>query len=400
MFFFCHVFRQQLEEMAEKFKSPSLHQFAAEILSGSPSQRLNWLHQYYTSLNYHDLTNTVTNNFPQDVSAQTSTTATFSPRIEMAAAETRTLQKDVQNATKKTTCTQKKLEHSTTYKRPKNHVTLPQNKSRTLQTGVPEPPKMQKVSQKNVLEPHPGPESDETVSSARGHKRTKRGSVSTSGADRAGGGLGVDQASSSGLGSGEAAAFQNRIDIDSPSSSDLSHGRFTMASKLAAQRRKQEESSSRTTEALQQQTENSQSTSIFSKSSILMDLIGDTSILDDLLKSKPKSAQQRSKPRTPPIPSVSVNTTSPSRISTGTGSSSHTQTTHRVKTPAQASEVGRKDFWDILNEGNEESINRLTDPDEVQRVCITANFAAKSRFGQESDNERLWKTNDKFMWKK
>ncbi|XP_028270875.1 DNA excision repair protein ERCC-6-like 2 [Parambassis ranga] len=392
--------RQQLEEMAEKFKFPSPHQFAAEILSRNPTQRLTWLHQYYTSLNYPDLTNTVTNNFPQDVSAQTSTTATFSPCTQMPAPETRTLQKDVQKATKKTRRTQKNLESRTTYEMPQNHVTLPQKKSRTLQTGVLEPPKMQKISQKNVLEPHPGPESEETVSSARGHKRTKRGSVSTSGADRAGGGLGVDQANNSGLGSGEAAAFLNHIDRDTPSSSDLSHGRFTMASKPTAQGSKQQESSSRTTEALQKQTENSQSTSIFSKSSFLTDLIGDTSILDDLLKSRPKSTQQRTNPRAPPIPSVSVNTTSQSRISTDTDSSSHTQMTHRVKTPAQASKVGRKDFWDILNEGNEESINRLTDPDEVQRVCITANFAARSRFGQESDKESLWKTNDKFLWKK
>ncbi|XP_040011882.1 DNA excision repair protein ERCC-6-like 2 isoform X2 [Xiphias gladius] len=439
--------RQHLEDMAKKFRFPSVHQFVVEILRRNSTRRLAWLRQYYTSLNHPDLANTVTNNFPQSDSAQTSSTsaATSSTSTQTAATkshrETRTPKKDVPKATKKPKYTQKNLEPQTKPKIPHNNVSVPQKKSRSLQKYVPEPQpnpknplnnvlepqKKQKISQKNVLEPLsnvPSPESEEqeeTVCSARGHRRTKRGSVSSSGAYRAGGGLGSDQASSRGLGSGKAAAFLNHTDRDTPSSPDVSHGRSNMLSKPTAQGRGQEQKlSSRTT--FQGQRENSQTPSSPEQApsascnrSLLKDLIGDTSILDDLLKPKPRGAQQRSTPKTPPTFSVPVSTCvakpSPSRITDNTDSgstglldslyspSSHTPTTHQVNTPVQASKGGRKDFWDILNEGNEESINRLTDLAEVQRVCVNTNFSARSRSGEE-ESKSLWKTNEKFLWKK
>ncbi|XP_069034509.1 DNA excision repair protein ERCC-6-like 2 isoform X1 [Embiotoca jacksoni] len=384
--------RQQLKEMADNFRFPSIHQFAVEILSRNSTQRLAWLQQYYTSLNHPDLANTVTSNFPQPVTAQTST-ATFSPSTKRAAT---TRQKDLPKATKNAKYTQKNLEPRTNPETPQNNVSKLQKKSRIPQNDV-EPAKRQKISQKNVLDPLsdvPSPDSEEreeTVDSARAGKRTKRGSVSNSGAYRAGGGLGVDRASSSDRGSGEAPASPNRTDRDSPSSSDLSHGRSTAASKPAARGTEREQKSSlRTSETLQGQRGNPPTPVPCSHRSSLTDLIGDTSILDDLLKPKAKSAQRMSTPeQIPSSPGTAFDTDFSLRA----------QTTHQLGTPEQASKGSCKGFWDILNECNEESINRLTDPEEVQRVCVNTNFAARSRPGQK-ESRSLWKANDKFLWKK
>ncbi|XP_023138230.2 DNA excision repair protein ERCC-6-like 2 isoform X1 [Amphiprion ocellaris] len=386
--------RQQLEEMAEKFKFASVHQFAVEILSRDSTQRVAWLQEYYTSLNHPDLANTVSNNFPQPVSSATK-----------CHTGTRTPKQDVPKATKNAKYTQKNPGSKTKPDMPQANVSVLQKRSGIPQEDVQKPPKRQKISQKNVLEPLsdvPSPESEEqeeTVYSARGHKRTKKGSVSSSGAFGAGGGLGVDLASTSGLGSGEAAAFLNHTDRDTPSSSDLSHGRSTLVSKPTAPER--ETLSLRITETLRGRKENSETPSTSNDRSFLTDLIGDTSILDDLLKPKSKSVQHKNTPKTPPTLAPSVNTSfaTPSLSRNPPDSNSRTQSAQQVSTPVQASKGGCKDFWDILNEGNEESINRLTDPDEIQRVCINTDFAARSRFKQK-ESKSLWKTNERFLWKK
>ncbi|XP_059193877.1 DNA excision repair protein ERCC-6-like 2 isoform X2 [Centropristis striata] len=412
------ICRQQLEEMAEKFKFSSVHQFAEEILRGSSTQRLVWLQQYYTSLNHPDLAKTVTNSFPKLDSAQSSSssTATSSASTKTAAksrTHARTPQKDVPKAKRKPKYAQMyEPEPNPKPVTPKNNVSLPQIKHRNPQNDVLSP----QEKQKNVLEPLsdvPSLESgerEETVCSARGHKRTKRGSVSSSGAVRAGGGLGLGQASSSGLGSGEAAAFMDCTDRDIPSSPYLSHGKSTTLSKPTAQG---QERTSRTFQGQREYPQNpsppEQATSTSSHHSLLTDLIGDTSILDDLFKPKPKGARQRGTPKTPPeLSSVSLSspltTPSPSRITpnadSGSGgpidslSSPNKSPKHKV-----VSKSSRKDFWDILNDGNEESINRLTDPAEVQRVCSNTNFTARER-STEEESKSLWKTNDKFLWKK
>ncbi|XP_073322863.1 DNA excision repair protein ERCC-6-like 2 isoform X2 [Pagrus major] len=407
------ISRQQLEEMAEKFNFPSVHQFAVEILRRDSAQRLAWLRQYYSSLNHPDLANTVTNNFPQPDSAQTSSSTSTKTAATKSEADTRALQKDVLKAKKRPKYAQKKPET------PQNNVSVPQKKPRNPQNDVQEPQKKQKIPRKNVHEPLSdvprldSEEQEERVCSARGHKRTKKGSVSSSGAFRAGGGLGSDQASSRGLGSGEAAAFLNRTDRDTPSSADLSHGRSTTLSKPTAQEREQEQKlSSKTSEPFQGQREKphtpsppEQAPSTSSRHSFLTDLIGDTSILDDLLKPKSRGAQHRGTPKTPPAASsVSV---SKSRIilNSDSGSAdlldtlSSPKSHNTLPTRQAATKRSRKDFWDILNEGNEESINRLTDPAEVKRVCISTKFAARSRSGEE-ESKNLWKTNEKFLWKK
>uniref|UniRef100_A0A4W6CKF6 Excision repair cross-complementation group 6-like 2 n=1 Tax=Lates calcarifer TaxID=8187 RepID=A0A4W6CKF6_LATCA len=340
------VCRQHLEEMAEKFKCPSVHQFAVEILSRNSSQRLAWLRQYYTSLNYPDLANTVTKHFPHSDSAQTSSTSAASSSTSTKTAatkshtETRTPQKDVAKATRKPKYTQKNLGPKPQPEILQNHV--PQTNPKNPQNDVLEPQKKQKISQKNALEPPSNVSSPESEG-------------------------------------------QEETVCNTPSSPDLSHGRSTMSSKPAAQgKEREQESSSRIKETFQGQRENSrtpsppqQAPSTSSNRSFLTDLIGDTSILDDLITLSTDSGL---------LDSLS----SPS---------SHTSTTHQVSTPVQASKGGRKDFWDILNEGNEESINRLTDPAEVQRVCVNTNFLARSR-SEEEESKSLWKTNEKFLWKK
>ncbi|KAM3611776.1 uncharacterized protein V6R79_024098 [Siganus canaliculatus] len=406
--------RQQLMEMAEKFQFPSAHQFAVEILRRTSDQRLAWLQQYYTSLNHPDLADVILNNFPQPDSAQTSSSSATKTAATKSHADTRCPQKDVLQAKKKPKDIQKKPELKTKPHPPQNNVPVPQKMQREPQNDVPERPKKQKISRKNVVEPLndlPSPESEErveSVSTARGQKRTKRSSVSASGAFRGGGGLGLDQACSSGLGSGEAAAFLNLTDRDIPSSADLSHGRSTPSSKPTGQERKQEQKwYSRTSEILQDRTEYphahslpKQDTSPSGHHSLLTDLIGDTSILSDLFKPKSREAQQKGTPKTPSSLAVStclvmppISSITPSNPS---GSADIENTAASCQRPSKAS---CKDFWDILNEGNEECINRLTDPAEVQRVCINTNFAARRKSG-ENESKSLWKTNEKFLWKK
>uniref|UniRef100_A0A8C2KIZ9 Excision repair cross-complementation group 6-like 2 n=1 Tax=Cyprinus carpio TaxID=7962 RepID=A0A8C2KIZ9_CYPCA len=99
----------------------------------------------------------------------------------------------------------------------------------------------------------------------------------------------------------------------------------------------------------------------------ITDLIGDTSILDDLFKPKRKTVDQAR--------DVKASTC-----------------TERAKSKG-------KDFWDILNEGNEESINKLTDLTEVEKICNSASVSAKSKSNQKTENSQLWKKNEKFLWK-
>lgn len=392
--FFTFI-RQQLEEMAAKFQFPSVHQFAVEILRRDPGQRVTWLRQYYTSLDRPGLSNTVTDNFPQpDSTRSTSSTSTI-----MAAMETHTDTRTLQNC-----CQLAQRTPKYTRRNPKsrpgtlqNSVTSSQKKPRKPHTGVEEPHKSEKVSRKNSLDaPSDVPSvqsecQEEMVCRTRERSRTKRASVSGSGAgaSRAGGGVGSDQASSSGLGSAEAAAFADR---DGRSSADFSHDTSAMLSKPTAQERWREpKSSTGTSENVQGQRENVQTPNTprhgspsSLHSSFLTDLIGDTSILDDLLKPKSRSAQQA-----PACPLIKTYPATLPRRNFSTDSKAE-------QTPSKGS---RKDFWDILTEGNEETINRLTDPAEVRRVCINTNVAAGSRSG-ETEGNSLWRTNEKFLWKK
>ncbi|XP_037535984.1 DNA excision repair protein ERCC-6-like 2 [Nematolebias whitei] len=400
--------RQQLEVMAEQFKFPSVHEFATEILRGNSSHRLSWLRQYYTSLNHTDVADIITENIPEPDSAQaaSSATSTLSSSTKRASrnryTDTRNQQKESLRTPKSAKFSQRNLKPRSKPEPPQNNDSSPQIRSGNLENDDLKPPKKPKIIQKNV--PVPNPESEkqeEMVCGARGHKRTKKSSVSSSRACRTDGALSVDQASSSGLGSREAAAFLNCTDRDTPSSSDPSRCSSAMSSKPAGQETEQEQKSPRWTSEIQRQRENSQSSVTSCNQSLLTDLIGDTSILDDILKPKAKNPQHKSNPETPRTPSASLSTglKSPPSNLTLDDACSHIQTEHRVSTPVQVTRSRRKDIWDILSEGNEESINRLTDPEELQRVCIDTSFAERS-LSKKRESTSLWKTNDKFLWKK
>ncbi|KAI4901921.1 hypothetical protein NFI96_015035, partial [Prochilodus magdalenae] len=105
-----------------------------------------------------------------------------------------------------------------------------------------------------------------------------------------------------------------------------------------------------------------------SSKSLITDLIGDTSILDDLFK--PTRSVDRPRPASAPLPS-----------------------------PTERTKNKGKDFWDILNEGNEESINKLTDLSQVEKICRSVNVSERSRGESNLESSQLWKKNEKFLWK-
>ncbi|XP_077378318.1 DNA excision repair protein ERCC-6-like 2 isoform X2 [Festucalex cinctus] len=216
----------------------------------------------------------------------------------------------------------------------------------------PEPERKKRKSQKNAREsprdvPSVDPEEqEEAVSRARGRSSTKEDSVS-----RPVGGLGGCQGSSNSRCPDPQEVADTPLNVEQNSTTNIEeHSR-----EAPPQAR---------------------------SSNILTELLGDTSILDDLLKPKSKGSLQKS--------STSGLSSPPSSRST---KNSGARDGPQQKTPRG----GCKDFWDILNEGNEESINRLTDLDEVQRVCVKTNLAARA---QSVESRSLWKTNEKFLWKK
>lgn len=106
-----------------------------------------------------------------------------------------------------------------------------------------------------------------------------------------------------------------------------------------------------------------------SHTTLISDLIGDTSVLDDLFKQKRNTG--RPKPAAAPILS-----------------------------PTERTKNRGKDFWDILNEGNEESINKLTDLSQVEKLCRGVNLREKSNRESQLESSQLWKKNEKFLWKR
>ncbi|KAG9486853.1 hypothetical protein GDO78_006966 [Eleutherodactylus coqui] len=104
------------------------------------------------------------------------------------------------------------------------------------------------------------------------------------------------------------------------------------------------------------------------KRDLVSDLLGDTSILDDLFTS-----QSNHRSAVLPMPSQGEPaTTKPRRHS--------------------------KDFWDILSEQNDESINRLTDLSVIKKACETSILPSVSK--KDSSNDSLWVKNEKFLWRK
>ncbi|XP_037653088.1 DNA excision repair protein ERCC-6-like 2 isoform X3 [Choloepus didactylus] len=99
----------------------------------------------------------------------------------------------------------------------------------------------------------------------------------------------------------------------------------------------------------------------------VVDLLGDTSILDDLFRSQGNSPPQL-----------------PKKVLSG---------------PMEKAKQRSKDFWDILNEQNDESLNKLTDLAVIETLCEKTPLAGSSKRKEELETS-LWKSNEKFLWKK
>ncbi|XP_058421431.1 DNA excision repair protein ERCC-6-like 2 isoform X2 [Diceros bicornis minor] len=96
-------------------------------------------------------------------------------------------------------------------------------------------------------------------------------------------------------------------------------------------------------------------------------LLGDTSILDDLFKSHGNSP-----------------TRLPKKVISG---------------PMEKAKQRPKDFWDILNEQNDDSLGKLTDLAVIETLCEKVPLAASSKRKEELETS-LWKSNKNFLWKK
>ncbi|XP_043832837.1 DNA excision repair protein ERCC-6-like 2 isoform X2 [Dromiciops gliroides] len=99
----------------------------------------------------------------------------------------------------------------------------------------------------------------------------------------------------------------------------------------------------------------------------VVDLLGDTSILDDLFKSHGNSPTQL--PR------------------------------EALSKPVEKAKQRPRDFWDILNEQNDDSLSKFTDLAVIEMLCEKAPLATASKRNEELEMP-LWKSNEKFLWKK
>lgn len=115
------------------------------------------------------------------------------------------------------------------------------------------------------------------------------------------------------------------------------------------------------------QSENVERKAQICKKNYFMDLLGDTSILDEIFRNDGK-----------------VSTGSPRRFSSG---------------QAEKSKGRPKDFWDMLNEQNEESLRKLTDITVIEKLCERVPHSTVTG-EREVCESSLWKRNETFLWKK
>ncbi|XP_051633347.1 DNA excision repair protein ERCC-6-like 2 [Manacus candei] len=115
------------------------------------------------------------------------------------------------------------------------------------------------------------------------------------------------------------------------------------------------------------QSENGERKAQIYKKKSFTDLLGDTSVLNDLFRSDgngPAGSRRR--------------------FSSG---------------QVEKSKGKPKDFWDMLNEQNEEKLSKLTDIAVIQKLCERA---PRSTVAEETEvcEGSLWKKNENFLWKK
>ncbi|NWI07611.1 ER6L2 protein, partial [Tichodroma muraria] len=103
------------------------------------------------------------------------------------------------------------------------------------------------------------------------------------------------------------------------------------------------------------------------KKNSFVDLLGDTSVLDEIFRNDGNGS-----------------TGSPRRFSS---------------VQAEKSKGRPKDFWDMLNEQNEESLRKLTDIAVIEKLCEKAPHSTVTE-EKEVCESSLWKRNETFLWKK
>ncbi|NXR64263.1 ER6L2 protein, partial [Rhadina sibilatrix] len=115
------------------------------------------------------------------------------------------------------------------------------------------------------------------------------------------------------------------------------------------------------------QSENGERKAQICKKNSFVDLLGDTSILDEVFRND-----------------GSGSTGSLRRFSSG---------------QAEKSKGRPKDFWDMLNEQNEESLIKLTDIAVIEKICERTPHSTVTE-EREVCESSLWKRNETFLWKK
>ncbi|XP_030113735.4 DNA excision repair protein ERCC-6-like 2 [Taeniopygia guttata] len=115
------------------------------------------------------------------------------------------------------------------------------------------------------------------------------------------------------------------------------------------------------------QSENGDRKAQICKKNSFVDLLGDTSILDEIFRNYGNGS-----------------TGSPRRFSSR---------------QAEKSKGRPKDFWDMLNEQNEDSLRKLTDIAVIEKLCERAPHSSVTE-EREVCESSLWKRNETFLWKK
>ncbi|NWH59438.1 ER6L2 protein, partial [Geococcyx californianus] len=115
------------------------------------------------------------------------------------------------------------------------------------------------------------------------------------------------------------------------------------------------------------QSENGERKAQTCKKTSFVDLLGDTSILNDLFRNDGNGP-----------------TESPKKFPSGW---------------VEKSSERPKDFWDMLNEQNEESLRNLTDIAVIEKLCERAPLPPVAEEKEVSEGS-LWKKNENFLWKK
>ncbi|XP_058679405.1 DNA excision repair protein ERCC-6-like 2 isoform X1 [Ammospiza caudacuta] len=115
------------------------------------------------------------------------------------------------------------------------------------------------------------------------------------------------------------------------------------------------------------QSENGERKAQICRKNSFVDLLGDTSILSEIFRNDGNGS-----------------TGSPRTYSSG---------------QAEKSKGRPKDFWDMLNEQNEDSLKKLTDIAVIEKLCERAPHSTVTE-EREVCESSLWKRNETFLWKK